>query len=73
MRCPSCNAEVAADGSFCPSCGAALVQAGAHGVELREVATLAIDIQGLAKLLGQIAAAQVSKYVAECMSALDRH
>jgi predicted ATPase/class 3 adenylate cyclase len=71
MRCPSCNAEVAADGSYCPSCGAALAQVGAYGVELREVATLAIDIQGLAKLLGQIPAGQVSKYVADSMSALE--
>jgi predicted ATPase/class 3 adenylate cyclase len=71
MRCPSCNADVTGDGSFCPSCGAALAQAGAHGVELREVATLAVDVQGLAKLLGQIPAAQVSKYVAECMAALE--
>ncbi|HUU57042.1 MAG TPA: AAA family ATPase [bacterium] len=71
MRCPSCSTEVAVDASYCPSCGAALAQAGAYGVELREVATLAIDIQGLAKLLGQISTAHVSKYVAECMSALE--
>jgi predicted ATPase/class 3 adenylate cyclase len=70
MRCPSCRAEVAADASFCPSCGAALGQSGAYGVELREVATLAIDIQGLAKLLGQIPTVQIAKYVAECLGAL---
>jgi predicted ATPase/class 3 adenylate cyclase len=71
MRCPSCNAEIAAEGNFCPSCGVALAEAGGYGVELREVATLAVDIQGLAKLLGQIPTTRISDYVAECTSALE--
>lgn len=71
MLCPSCHATVRADTNFCPACGAPVGRAGGYGVELREVACLAGDVQGLAKLVGQIPTAQVSDYVAECMAALD--
>lgn len=71
MLCPSCHATVRADANFCPVCGASVGRAGGYGVELREVACLAGDVQGLAKLVGSIPTAQVSDYVAECMVALD--
>jgi len=71
MRCPSCKTPVEAEANYCPSCGTLLARAGRYGVELREVACLAIDIQGLAKLLGQISTAEVSGYVAECLTALE--
>ncbi len=71
MLCPSCQATVGADANYCPACGAPMGGAGRYGVELREVACLAGDVQGLAKLVGRIPAAQVSEYVAECMGALD--
>ncbi len=38
---------------------------------MREVSCLAIDVQGLAKLLGRIPSSQVSDYIAECMRALE--
>ncbi|UCH77903.1 MAG: AAA family ATPase [Candidatus Coatesbacteria bacterium] len=71
MRCPSCKTPVETEANYCPSCGTLLTRAGRYGVELREVACLAVDIQGLAKLLGQISTAEVSEYVAECMAALE--
>ncbi len=71
MLCPSCHATVRADANFCPACGAAVARVGGYGVELREVACLASDVQGLAKLVGRIPTPQVSEYVAECMAALD--
>lgn len=71
MLCSSCHATVRADANYCPVCGAPVERAGGHGVELREVACLAADVQGLAKLLGRIPAPQVSDYVGECTAALE--
>ncbi len=69
--CSSCHATVRGDANFCPVCGAPVRRAGGYGVELREVACLAGDVQGWGKLLGRIPTAQVSNYVSECMAALE--
>jgi class 3 adenylate cyclase/tetratricopeptide (TPR) repeat protein len=69
--CPSCRAKLEAGAKFCPSCGAAVGRAGGYGVELREVACLASDVQGLIELEGRIPPRRVSEFAAECMAALD--
>jgi predicted ATPase/class 3 adenylate cyclase len=71
VLCPSCRAPVKADAKFCPSCGAAIGRAAGYGVELREVACLACDVQGLTKLEGRISPRRVSEYLTECAAALD--
>jgi class 3 adenylate cyclase/tetratricopeptide (TPR) repeat protein len=62
---------VNAEDNFCPACGGQLTRSGPYGVELRDVACLAADVQGLAKLLGTVPTSSVSDFVGECMSALE--